>query len=126
VDPTASAASVATGAAAPSRLSRYRFVALGVVWSAYLVVFLSRLCVGPLAPFLKSAFDLDNAQIGGLTSATAVAYAPTLIFAGWQISGTEPSPGPRPRSSLDSPPLGSSRDGAHQATTCACARVSAT
>lgn len=56
-----------------------------MVWSAYLVVFLSRLCVGPLAPFLKSAFDLNNAQIGGLTSATAVAYAPTLIFAGWLV-----------------------------------------
>ena len=53
------------------------------MWSAYLVVFLSRLCVGPLAPSLKSSFHLDNAQIGGLISATAVAYAPTLIFAGW-------------------------------------------
>ena len=56
-----------------------------MVWCAYLVVFLSRLCVGPLAPFLKDAFDLSNAQIGGLTSATAVAYAPTLIFAGWLV-----------------------------------------
>lgn len=65
--------------------SRYRFVALGVVWSAYLVVFLSRLCIGPLAPYLKAAFDLSNAQIGGLTSATAVAYAPTLVFAGWLV-----------------------------------------
>jgi len=65
------------------RAPRYRFVALGVVWSAYLIVFLSRLCVGPLAPFLKESFDLTNAQVGGLTSATAVAYAPTLIFAGW-------------------------------------------
>ena len=54
-----------------------------MVWSAYLVVFLSRLCVGPLSPFLKEAFDLSNAQIGGLTSATAVSYAPTLILAGW-------------------------------------------
>jgi sugar phosphate permease len=79
--PTATPAVTAT---AP-RLSRYRFVMLGVVWCAYLVVFLSRLCVGPLAPFLKDAFDLSNAQIGGLTSATAVAYAPTLIFAGWLV-----------------------------------------
>ncbi len=79
----AAASPGAAGAAAP-RLSRYRFVTLGVVWSAYLVVFLSRLCVGPLAPFLKDAFDLSNAQIGGLTSATAV-YAPTLIFAGWLV-----------------------------------------
>ena len=79
------AASRAAGTATAASLSRYRFVALAVVWSAYLIVFLSRLCVGPLAPFLKSAFDLDNAQIGGLTSATAVAYAPTLIFAGWLV-----------------------------------------
>jgi sugar phosphate permease len=83
VAPSAASAGAA-GAAAP-RLPRYRFVTLGVVWSAYLVVFLSRLCVGPLAPFLKDAFDLSNAQIGGLTSATAVAYAPTLIFAGWLV-----------------------------------------
>jgi sugar phosphate permease len=69
----------------PEPLPRYRFVALGVVWSAYLVVFLSRLCVGPLSPFLKQAFDLSNAQIGGLTSATAVTYAPTLVLAGWLV-----------------------------------------
>lgn len=67
------------------RPSSYRFVALGVVWCAYLVVFLSRLCVGPLAPFLKQSFDLSNAQIGGLTSATAVTYAPTLLLAGWLV-----------------------------------------
>ena len=80
----ASAPAVSRGPA-PGPLSRYRFVALGVVWSAYLVVFLSRLCVGPLAPFLKQAFHLDNAQIGGLTSATALAYAPTLLLAGWLV-----------------------------------------
>ena len=56
-----------------------------MVWSAYLVVFLSRLCVGPLSPFLKQSFDLSNAQIGGLTSATAVTYAPTLVLAGWLV-----------------------------------------
>ncbi len=69
----------------PGPLPRFRFVALGVVWSAYLVVFLSRLCVGPLSPFLKQAFDLSNAQIGGLTSATAITYAPTLVLAGWLV-----------------------------------------
>jgi len=72
-------------ASVPGPLPRFRFVALGVVWSAYLVVFLSRLCVGPLSPFLKQAFDLSNAQIGGLTSATAVTYAPTLVLAGWLV-----------------------------------------
>lgn len=78
--PAAVPPAASSGAGAPSS---YRFVVLGVVWSAYLVVFLSRLCIGPLAPFLKETFALSNAQIGGLTSATAVAYAPTLIFAGW-------------------------------------------
>jgi sugar phosphate permease len=77
--------SSATVASLRAPVSRYRFVALGVVWSAYLVVFLSRLCVGPLSPFLKQAFDLSNAQIGGLTSATAVTYAPTLLLAGWLV-----------------------------------------
>jgi len=72
-------------ASVPGPLPRFRFVALGVVWSAYLVVFLSRLCVGPLSPFLKQAFDLSNAQIGGLTSATAVTYAPTLLLAGYLV-----------------------------------------
>ena len=76
--------SVAT-AVTPPRAARYRFVVLGVVWCAYLVVFLSRLCVGPLSPFLKDSFHLSHAQIGWLTSATAVAYAPTLVLAGWLV-----------------------------------------
>jgi MFS transporter, ACS family, hexuronate transporter len=69
----------------PLAAAPYRFVALGVVWCAYLVVFLSRLCVGPLSPFLKDSFHLSDARIGGLTSATAVAYVPTLILAGWLV-----------------------------------------
>jgi sugar phosphate permease len=83
VSPSAPAVAPRAASSGPAPLPQYRFVALGVVWSAYLIVFLSRLCVGPLAPFLKDSFDLSNAQIGGLTSATAVAYAPTLVFAGW-------------------------------------------
>ena len=67
----------------PPQSSAYRFVALGLVWCAYLVVFLSRLCVGPLSPFLKSSFHLSAAQIGWLTSATAIAYAPSMLVAGW-------------------------------------------
>jgi ACS family hexuronate transporter-like MFS transporter len=83
VSPSAPVVAPPAATSGPAPLPQYRFVALGVVWSAYLIVFLSRLCVGPLAPFLKDSFDLSNAQIGGLTSATAVAYAPTLVFAGW-------------------------------------------
>ena len=61
-----------------------RFRILAVVWCAYLMVYLVRLSVGPLSPFLRDSFDLSNAQIGGLISATALTYAPTLIVAGWQ------------------------------------------
>jgi len=74
---------VEAGGRSTPPVSRYRFVILGVVWTAYLIVFLARLTVGPLAPFLKDAFSLSSAQIGGLTSATALAYAPTLVVAGW-------------------------------------------
>jgi sugar phosphate permease len=60
----------------------YRFVVLGVVWTSYLIVYLSRLSVGPLAPFLKDAFNLSNAEVGSLMSATAITYAPSMIVAG--------------------------------------------
>jgi sugar phosphate permease len=65
--------------------SRRRFLILGVVFLSYLLVFLARLSVGPLAPFLKDAFDLSSAQVGGLMSATAITYAPTLVVAGWLV-----------------------------------------
>lgn len=68
-----------------SGVSRYRFVILAVVWLSYVMVFLARLSVGPLSPYLKSSFDLSLAQVGGLMGATAVAYAPTLIVAGWLV-----------------------------------------
>jgi len=61
---------------------RYRFVILGTVWSSYIIVYLSRLSVGPLSPFLKESFDLCNTEIGSLMSATALTYAPTMIVAG--------------------------------------------
>ena len=64
---------------------RRRFQILAVVWVSYLLVYLARLSVGPLAPFLQDAFDLSNAQIGALMSATALTYAPTLIGAGWLV-----------------------------------------
>jgi MFS transporter, ACS family, aldohexuronate transporter len=70
------------GERSPSAVHKYRFVILGCVWASYLIVYLTRLSLGPLAPFLKDAFSLDNAQIGTLTSATAITYAPAMIFAG--------------------------------------------
>ena len=66
-------------------MSRRRFLILGVVWLSYLLVYLARLSVGALSPYLKDAFDLTNAQVGGLMSASALTYAPTLIAAGWFV-----------------------------------------
>jgi sugar phosphate permease len=65
--------------------SRRRFFILGVVFLSYLLVFLARLSVGPLAPFLKEDFGLSSTQIGWLASATAITYAPTLVVAGWLV-----------------------------------------
>ncbi|MFC1917925.1 MFS transporter [Chloroflexota bacterium] len=69
----------------PVKPSRYRWVILAVVWFSYLNVFLTRLSIGPLAPFLKETFDLSNAQIGSLVSATVIGYAPSLIISGWFV-----------------------------------------
>jgi sugar phosphate permease len=69
----------------PTKLPRYRWVILAVAWMASLTVFLARLSVGPLAPFLKEALELSNVQVGSLVSATGIIYMPTLIVAGWLV-----------------------------------------
>ncbi len=64
---------------------RYRWVILGILWATFLVVFISRLSVGPLGPFIKDAFRISAAQLGLVLSASALGYAsaqiPTGIFA---------------------------------------------
>ena len=64
---------------------RYRWVILGVCWLAYVVAFLQRLSIGPLAPFIKEDLSLSNAQIGILMSAAAFGYMLSLIPAGWLV-----------------------------------------
>ncbi|CFE45333.1 Uncharacterised protein [Mycobacterium tuberculosis] len=54
------------------------------------------------------------------------AQACSSVTRGVHRSGTCDWPGRRPRSNRDNPPLTSSNVGAHHATTCDCARVSAT
>ena len=49
----------------------YRWVILGVLWITYIVVFLHRFSVGPLAPFFKKELELSSAQAGLLVSAGA-------------------------------------------------------
>ncbi|MFC1932875.1 MFS transporter [Chloroflexota bacterium] len=64
---------------------RYRWVILGICWLAYLVVFLERLSIPPLAPFLKEDLGLTSAQVGLFMSAAAAGYATMLIPAGWLV-----------------------------------------
>jgi len=66
-------------------LSRYRWVILAVAWMSFLTVFLVRLGVGPLAPFLKESFHISNAQVWRLVSAIGITYLPTLLVSGWVV-----------------------------------------
>ncbi len=61
----------------------YRWVILFLGWSAYVTVFLSRLSIGPLAPFLKESLTLSNTEIGGLVTASTILYSPMQIISGW-------------------------------------------
>ena len=61
---------------------RYRWVILGVCWLAYVVVYIQRLSIGPLAPFLKDELVLTATQVGALTSASAFGYMLTLVPGG--------------------------------------------
>jgi len=64
---------------------RYRWVILGVLWITYIVVFLNRLSVGPLAPFFKEDLGVTNAQVGLIMSAAAFGYMITLFPIGWVV-----------------------------------------
>jgi len=69
----------------PVKMPRYRWVILALTWSTFSIVYIASLSVGPLAPFLKDAFTLSNAQIGSLVSATVIAYPAAIPFAGWLV-----------------------------------------
>ncbi len=62
---------------------RYRWVIIVVLWIAYIVVYLHRLSIGPLAPFLKEDLGISNAQVGALMSAAAFGFMLGCVPAGW-------------------------------------------
>lgn len=64
---------------------RYRWVILGVLWTTYIVVFLNRLSVGPLAPFFKEDLGITSAQVGLIMSAASFGYMITLLPMGWVV-----------------------------------------
>ena len=62
---------------------RYRWVIMGVLWATYIVVFMHRLSVGPLAPVLKEDLNLTSTQVGSLMSAAAFGYMLSILPGGW-------------------------------------------
>ena len=64
---------------------RYRWVILGVLWTTYVVVYLQRLSVGPLAPFFKEELGVSSAQVGLVMSAAGLGYMITQLPVGWVV-----------------------------------------
>lgn len=64
-------------------VSKYRWVIMGVIWSAYIIVYVHRLSIGPLSPFIKAEWDLNSTQIGGLISAATIGSMVSALPAGW-------------------------------------------
>lgn len=62
---------------------RYRWAIMGVLWTAFIVVYAYRLTVGPLAPFIKEDLNLTNAQVGSIMSAASFGYMVGMFPAGW-------------------------------------------
>ncbi len=62
---------------------RFRWVALIFCFLGFMIAFMQRLALGPLAPFMRAEFGLTKAQIGLLSSAGLIGYALVLVPAGW-------------------------------------------
>jgi len=58
---------------------------MGVIWTAYIVVFIHRLSIGPLSPFLKSEWDLSSTQVGALVSAAVFGSMASVVLSGWLV-----------------------------------------
>jgi len=69
----------------PDRVSSYRWFILAIVWLSFLTVFLVRLGIGPLGPFLKESLQISSTQITGLASVIGITYLPSLLVAGWLV-----------------------------------------
>ncbi len=63
----------------------YRWVILGICWAAYVVIFMQRLSIGPLAPFLKEDLNLTSTQVGFFISAIGIGFAAVALPSGWLV-----------------------------------------
>lgn len=69
---------------------KLRWAILGMMWTATMVVFLNRLSVGPLAPFLKTELSLTNVQVGMAISAASLGWALSVFPAGLLVHRSGP------------------------------------
>jgi sugar phosphate permease len=67
------------------KTDRYRWTILGVLWITYIVVFLNRLSVGPLAPFFKGDLGITSTQVGLVMSAASFGYMLSILPVGWFV-----------------------------------------
>ena len=70
---------------AEEKVHGYRWVILGVLWITYIVVFLNRLSVGPLAPFFKDDLGITSTQVGLIMSAASLGYMVSILPMGWVV-----------------------------------------
>ncbi len=70
---------------AGSSAARYRWVILGVCWVAFVASYMTRLGLGPMAPFMKTGLAITKAQFGFFMSAVSLGLVLSLAPAGWVI-----------------------------------------
>lgn len=70
--------------------TRYRWIILALVWLSSSSIFLTRLSIGPLAPFLKESLNISNTQIGLLVTAAVIFYMPASVIGGWLADNVGP------------------------------------
>ncbi len=65
--------------------NKYRWVILGVVWLAFTSIWIQRLSIPPLSPFLRDNLSFTHTQIGLLMSAAAFAALVIQVPSGWLV-----------------------------------------
>jgi ACS family D-galactonate transporter-like MFS transporter len=63
--------------------SRYRWAILGIAWLSYLAVYMVRVSLPPLSPFIIEELSLSKTEVGFLVSAGAIGYSVFQLPAGW-------------------------------------------
>ena len=77
--------SAVSGSGASGGASRYRWVVLGIAWLSYLAVYMVRVSLPPLSPFIVEELSLSKTEVGLLVSAGAIGYSVFQLPAGWLI-----------------------------------------